>query len=204
VAVVTVIGAWSVADFDRRWRSQGYVPVLWAVTVVGVYYTVPDTTEALVLLGAALPLIPLGWPWPVASFGRAGSWAAVGILTWTIAIEGYFRQSAIVGGIGCLGILAFEPLVRLLRRDHSTPFQLLPASRWGVIVLAIGHLGLVYYSSRVAGVRGHRAPNGLLVGGLVPALLLVALEVIVVVTFGLAVGRYRAASGRRRDPLKPS
>jgi hypothetical protein len=187
VVAMTILGAWSVTDFDDRWRTRGYVPVLWAVTVVGVYYTVPDTTEALVLLGVALPLVVLGWPWPVGSFGPAGSWAAVGLLTWTIAIEGYFRQSAVVGGMACLGVLAFEPLIRLLRRDRWTPVDVLPPAWWGVVVLGTAHFGLVFLASRVAGLQGRTGSKG--VGGLVPSVLIVGLEVTCVLLFGLTVGR---------------
>jgi hypothetical protein len=200
VVLLTVVGGWGMADFDQRWADRGYVPVLWAVTVVGVYYTVPDTTEALVLLGAALPIALVGWPRALASFGLAGSWAAAGLLAWTIGIEGHFRESAIVGGVACLGLLALEPLISLLRRDRWTPLQLLSPSWWGVIMLAAADLALVYVASRVAGLRGHRAHNGLLVGGLIPAIAIEGLEVAGVAVLGLLMGLHRGALARRRSP----
>jgi hypothetical protein len=151
VAVVT--GGWLLADFDARQRRQGLGVALFAVSVIGVYFTVPDTETALVALGAALPLTLLGWPWPLASLGGAGAYAAAGSLLWVVATGGVGRGSSIIGGIACLGLLAAEPLARLLHPGRRSVLDLLPDGRLGAVVAGVLHLGLVYVAARVAGTR---------------------------------------------------
>ena len=57
----------------------------------GVYFTVPDTEHALVLIGAALPLALSSWPVPLARLGSGGAYAATGLLAWTAATDGVAR-----------------------------------------------------------------------------------------------------------------
>jgi hypothetical protein len=153
VVVTAVLGGTLVADFDRRYRQRGWSVVMYAVSVVGVYFTVPDTERALVLLGASLPLVLLGWPVALASLGTVGAYPAVGALAWISAYEGVGRRSAIVGGIACLGLFVIEPLARLLNGGKKTFFDAIPDRWWVVIPIAATHLALVFIASRVAGVR---------------------------------------------------
>ena len=88
VVVTVVVGGTFVASFDRRHHQRGWSVVMYAISVVGVYFTVPDTERALVLLGAALPMLLLGWPVALASIGTAGAYPAVGALAWIAAFEG--------------------------------------------------------------------------------------------------------------------
>jgi hypothetical protein len=147
VAVAVAAGA-LVADFDRR-RRDGLALSLWAVTVAGVWATVPDVESAVVLLGAVLPPALLGWPGPLArtgvSLGVAGSLAAAGLLVWVVATDGAARPGSIVGGLACLGVLAVEPLARRLagRGPAAPPLPPLP--------LAAAHLVLVAVAARVVG-----------------------------------------------------
>ena len=180
VGVTAAVGAALTADFDDRWRARGAVPVLWLVTVLGVYATVPDTEQALVLLGASLPLALLGWPWPAGSFGAAGSAAAVGLLAWTAAAGGYGRPSSIVGAVGCLGLLAVEPLAHgLAGRRAAGPGRLggrLLGHPLAVVPLAAAQVLLVWFESRVAGLRAEVRPAVILaVGSGVVAVAVVAL-----------------------------
>jgi hypothetical protein len=148
-----VVSGWLVAGFDDRWRGRGLGPVLLAVSVVGVYFTVPDTEQALVALGAALPLAFLGWPWPLAALGRAGAYAATGLLLWVIAAGGVGRGSAVVGGLACLGLLAMEPVSRLVDPGRESALERLPDGRSGTVAISLLQLGLVYVAARVAGLR---------------------------------------------------
>ncbi|MBA3956419.1 MAG: hypothetical protein H0X58_07125 [Acidimicrobiia bacterium] len=74
VLASAVVGGTLLSDFDSRWCRRGLGPVLLAVSMLGIYATVPDTEQALVVLGLALPLALTSWPWPVASLGVAGRW----------------------------------------------------------------------------------------------------------------------------------
>jgi hypothetical protein len=153
VITATVVGGTLVADFDRRHAERGWSVVMLAVSVVGIYFTVPDTERALVLLGASLPLVLLGWPFALASLGTVGAYPAVGALAWTAAYEGRGRHSAIVAGVACLGLFVVEPLVRLLKFGASTFLDALPQRSWVIIPVATAHLALVFVASRVAGLR---------------------------------------------------
>ena len=170
-----VVGGWLLADFDRRWQRAGLAPVLLAVSVAGVYTTVPDTEQALAALGAALPLALLGWPWPLASLGQVGAYVAAGTLLWVVSAGGVGRASSVIGGVACLGLLAVEPLARGLRPDHRSVVDCLPSGRWEVPAVAALHLGLVYVAARVVGLRPSATQAGVLAGVGLAGAVLVAL-----------------------------
>jgi hypothetical protein len=153
VVVTVVVGGTLVADFDRRHHERGWSVVMFAVSVVGVYFTVPDTERALVLLGASVPILLLGWPFALATLGTAGSYPAVGALAWIAAVEGFGRRSSIVAAVACLGLFVVEPIARLLRLGSATIFDRLPRRTWAVLPVAAAHLALVFVASRVAGLR---------------------------------------------------
>ena len=138
-------------DFDRR-RRDGLAWPLLAVSVAGVWATVPDVEAAVVALGAALPPALLGWPSPLArsglvALGLAGSLASAGLLVWVVATGGAGRPGSMVGGLACLGVLGVEPVARRLagRGPAGPP---LPAP-----LLAAAHLVLVAVAARVVGRR---------------------------------------------------
>jgi hypothetical protein len=153
VIVTATLGGALVADFDGRFRDAGFAPVLVAVSVVGVYFSVPDTEQASVLLGAALPLIALGWPRALAGLGSVGAYATTGLLAWTTAAGGYGRPSSIVGGVACLGLLAVEPLARAVRPAASSVLDAVAQRWWGAVPVGAAHLGLVFVASRWAGLQ---------------------------------------------------
>ena len=140
VFVTIVAGGALVADVDRRTARRGLGPLLFAVSVGGVYATVPDTEQVLVLLGVAAPVALLGWPLRRAGLGPAGSPAAVAVLAWSAAVGGVGRPSSIVGAVGCLGLFVVGPVTR---RAVRTPASAVVAA----------HALLVLVSARVAGLR---------------------------------------------------
>lgn len=155
VAVIAAAAA-LVASADHSLRHRALGPVLMALSVAGIYATVPDTERAIVFLGAAMPIALLGWPWAGASLGRAGAYAVVGLAAWVALTDGAARASSVVGSVACLGVLAVEPLIRVLRRSQrgSPRHQTSPPSAWQLgagVVLA--HLAAVMFASRVAGFR---------------------------------------------------
>ncbi len=116
IATIT-LGAPMVADLDRRSARLALGPLLWLVTVIGVYATVPDTELVRPLVGVAIPVALLGFPIGLARLGGAGSAAAVGLLVWIGAQQGYGRPGSIVGVAAALGVFWAEPTGRsLLRR----------------------------------------------------------------------------------------
>jgi hypothetical protein len=160
---VILVGCWSMADFDASWRDQGLGPVLLAVSLAGVYSTVPDTEQAKAAFGAALPLALLSWPWPLAALGRAGAYTAAGSLLWVVATGGVGRGSAVIGGAACLGLFLVEPVARRVARGGRSVLEALPCGHWGVVLIACLHLALVYVAARVAGTRPTSAQAAVLV-----------------------------------------
>ena len=140
VFVTIVAGGALVADVDRRTARRGLGPLLFAVSVGGVYATVPDTEQVLVLLGVAGPVALLGWPLRRAGLGPAGSPAAVAVLAWSAAVGGVGRPSSIVGAVGCLGLFVVGAVTRRAVRTSA------PA-------VVAAHALLVLVSARVAGLR---------------------------------------------------
>jgi hypothetical protein len=134
-----------ISGFDALDRSRRCAALLIAVTCAGVYVTVPDTEQALVLLGAATPCVVLTWPLRTGRVGRAGAFALVGVVTWVATEGGSGRPSSIVGAMACTGLLAVEPLARRVGRREAEA-SALPA------LLAIpAHVVLVGIGSRVVG-----------------------------------------------------
>lgn len=169
LVVVAVAGGALAADLDGAHRGTGLGPLLVAVSAFGVYVTTPDTEHARVVLGAALPLALLGWPLRWARLGGAGAFVAVGLLGWTVAVDGLARDGAVVGGLACIGALAVEPVARRWPGRARAAGAPAPPT-----LVAAVHIALVAVCARVAGLRTS-APEALAVSGLAYAAALVAL-----------------------------
>lgn len=194
VAAMALGGGWAIGTFDRRWAERGYAPVLFAITTVGVYFTVPDPYDAIILMGSALPVALLGWPVPIARFGYSGAMVTAGLLGWVIARDGFGRQSSIVGGIACLGLLAIEPLSRGLRGGSLSALDAAPSGwrRWPLVAGA--HLVFVFVASRIAGLQStpdYQVPGPPWRGAVAPALTIVVAETAVALA-AMALLRRRA------------
>jgi hypothetical protein len=153
VGTAILIGGPLAAGFGRRWQATGWGPPLVAMSAAGVFWTVPDTEEAVVFLGAALPIAFLGWPRPLASLGTGGAHAVMGLVAWTAAVGGVGRPGSAVGAVACLGVLAAEPIARALGSSHEIALDRAAGRWWGPLPLSVLHLVLVYLGSRVAGLR---------------------------------------------------
>lgn len=186
LGLAIVLGGRLLADFDARWHREGLGPVLLALSVAGIYVTVPDTEQALVALGAALPLALLGWPCPLASLGRPGAYAVTGMLVWVVATGGVARPSAIIGGIACLGLLIVEPTAHRFHRSRQSVLERRPIGPSGALAVVAVHLGLIYVAARVAGLRSTAVVAASVVAG----------EFAVAVTLALLVGRSSRAAQR--------
>lgn len=147
--VAIVVGGTLLAEFDRRWRDECLALALVAVSALGVYAAVPETTQAAVLLASAAPLVFLAWPRCLASLGAPGAFAMAGLLAWTVVAGGSTRPASIVGGFACMGFLAVEPIARALDPARVSALDVMPR-RWRFVGAVAGQLVLVVMLARVA------------------------------------------------------
>lgn len=156
IGATIALGGALVAAFDAGPGAPRRLgPGMMAVSLVGVFLTVPETEEALPVLGATLPLALLGWPSGLATLGAGGALSATGLLAWTVGQGGAFRDSAIVGGLACLGLLVAEPVGRRLSRSArsaSARSVARNAPHWALIAVLAVHAAVVVVAARVAGV----------------------------------------------------
>jgi len=164
VVVTVVAGGACVASFDARHGARGLGPPLFALAAAGVYFAVPDTEHARVLIGAALPLALSSWPVPLARLGSGGAYAATGLLAWTAAADGIARPASIIGGMASLGLLLAEPVGRAIgprgprSRVRPSPIDRLPNTWFAPLLIGVAQLCIVVVTSRIAGLRGNVAP----------------------------------------------
>jgi hypothetical protein len=146
------IGSVAASRTDAGWSATRVVPALYVVTAAGVFAAVPDTEEAAVLLGAAVPPALAAWPLGRARLGPGGAGAAAALLVWVAAVGGRGRQPSIVGAVACLGLLATLPAGRwLARRWTGRPDRAVAHP----VTLLVTHMAVVAVASRVAGVSDH-------------------------------------------------
>ena len=149
VAVVgtVTVGGLATAGFDRRAAATGLGPVLFAISSVGLYVTVPETDTAVAFVAATVPLAFTGWPRALARLGDAGSLTAVALLCWVASTGGTTRPSSVVGALACLGVLVVEPASRMLLRARAA--DRLPPR----LLLVALHVVVVLLVARIAGLR---------------------------------------------------
>jgi hypothetical protein len=199
VAGFACVGGALAADFDAHDRL-GVAPLLWLVTVAGVYWTVPDTEAARAVLGVAIAIAVLGWPLRFARLGVGGAVASACVLGWVIGQGGWGRPGAVVGGVATIGLFALEPVVRRLR-PHE---RLAPDARAVLLAacLVIVHLACVTAGSRWAGLAHDRVPAGLRVLAFAPVAL--ALTFALAPVSALLAGPGSAGPPRRREHRRSS
>jgi hypothetical protein len=166
------LGGLLVLDFDvaRERRSLG--PLLLVITIFAVYATVPDTEQIIALCGASVALIAYTVPTPIGSLGPEGVGAGLGLLMWASAFDARGRPSALIGAVGCLGLLLAEPVGRFLVRGRTPtrPSRRVNYEQW-ILAALFGGLQVVIalYAGRVAGMQ-HKPLEALAL--LVPAYVL--------------------------------
>ncbi|MGZ8763936.1 MAG: hypothetical protein ACXW2Y_11495 [Acidimicrobiia bacterium] len=186
------------ADFDRRANGSGLGPLLLLISIVGLYATVPDTELVLVLLGSAIPVTALAWPRVMARLGSGGAYAAIGLFLWITTVEGTARPGSIIGAAAALGLLAAEPVGRLLAsrltRDQTLRAPISGRVNGGGFVVA--QVLLAAYAARVVG----RVDDPLVA----VALAVPGLAIGVVIGTRAAIGPFEARTRRRRDDTSPN
>ena len=154
VGASTVLGGATVEDLERRWGDSGLPAILLLISAIGVFYCVPDTDEACVLLGACIAIAAVSFPLTAARLGPGGGFVAVAMLAWTAGAGGVGRESSVVGSIGCLGILVAEPALprRPRRRPHTRT--------GGQLTVVIAHRSRRWWCRPRGRPARHRATRG--------------------------------------------
>jgi hypothetical protein len=109
-----------------------------ALTSLGVWGTVPDTENAVVLLGSVVGAVVGGWRLTV---GRVHSVTLIPLFAVTALVaitDGTGRPSAPYGALAACGVFLLAPFVRF------------PTRRWWVLGT---HAVLVVFGGRIAGTR---------------------------------------------------
>jgi hypothetical protein len=174
--IVASVLAVLVADADESLAASAAGPPLLAVSIFGMYVTIPETGQILPVLVVAVPIALVGAPLSLARLGAAGSGAVMVLLAAVVAEGGQARAASIVGGLASTGVLALEPVARRLAPD-APPWPADWRSR-PVLALAGLHALVVLVVSRVAGLRDD-LEGALVISAVAGALALVALVALV-------------------------
>lgn len=153
VAVTVWLGAPLAARSDGLTRGTSLGTIFLACSVAATWTTVPDTEEAIALLGAAVIPTLLAWPAGLLRLGRSGGAAAVTLLVWVAAIDGRGRPTSVIGSVVALGLLVMVPAVgRVTPSPVRSTGSHAVSARLGW-ALAVGvHLAIVLVAARVVGV----------------------------------------------------
>lgn len=168
---VVLAGSTLASRFVTRAVAAQRAPVLFALFTVGVFLAVPDTEEALIVLGVAAPLALLSLPFNRVVFGAAGVYATVGLASWVIGQGGIGRPASIIGASACLGLLVVDPVARWLRADRSTNLDQMPDNWAGFLIVSVIQLLVVLAVSRTAGLVHSAALAAVMAAGLLMAVL---------------------------------
>ena len=133
IAVLAVIfAAYGIQRLRTNWVGASAV----AVTIGGIWATVPDTERAAILIGVTAALAWAWWPADWASPRVAGSLVIGLILAWVALRGGVGRETGLLGALGSVTMLGWSAFA-------------LPQARPGLTL--IGHVALVAVWSRWAG-----------------------------------------------------
>jgi hypothetical protein len=135
VAAVAGVGAWAIRRLllgAPPWSVGG----LFALWVLGVWGTVPDTERAVVTMGVAAAMFPALWPRLGVQMGWTGAPLAIGALGFVAVTDGAARASAMVGALGMVGMAVVAAAFAGASRDGrtSSPWLLIAAQALHVIV----------------------------------------------------------------------
>lgn len=130
--VVGVFAAYGIHKLRDGWLGAGAV----AISIAGVWATVPDTERVAVLLGVTAAIAWAWWPAKWAAPQLAGALAVGLIAAWVSTRAGVGRETGFIGAMGSLGMLGWSA-------------SALPRAMPGLTLA--GHAALVVVWSRWAG-----------------------------------------------------
>lgn len=167
MVAVPLLASFAVGSTTSLWT-----PMMFALFALGIFLSVPDTEEALVLLGVAIPIALLSLPGSPVLFGSIGVHASVGVAMWVIAEGGAGRPASIIGASACLGMLAVEPAARWFTERGESFLDRLSLNLGGLAVVAVTQLIFVVLIARLAGVLTDAALAGAIAGALLATTML--------------------------------
>jgi hypothetical protein len=150
LVVLVAVGAGPWVEWWERCDGD-HVPglVLLAISVIGVWSTVPDTERTLNLLGAIAPCAVVAWYPRLWRLGPAAP-ALMALVVWVAAQDGAGRPGSVVGAVGTLGVLLAGPAVATA--VHATSEWRRPARvDTELAVLLTVHAVCAMWAARVAG-----------------------------------------------------
>jgi len=131
------------------------LPILLATTAVGMWGTTPDTEHTRIMVGALVGVVVLVLDRHLGT-GAGGTAAVVALMVWASTVDGFPRESAVIGALGCFGAVVLLPLVGGAR----IKFAVVP-----VVTVSVVQAGIVVASSRAAGLRASATSALLIVAG---------------------------------------
>jgi hypothetical protein len=172
--LVAATGTWSFRVLLSRARAWS-VGLSFALWVLGVWGTVPDTERAIVVMGVLAGMLPALWPGLKARVGWHGAGVAIAALGFVTVTDGASRTGAMIGSFGMVGMAVAAALAARIarKRQFLSPWWLVAAQALHVIVSGRiagqtmdsgGALTIVVLSSVLTGaglawgVRGPHAP----------------------------------------------
>jgi hypothetical protein len=153
ILIVVAFGGPLISWFEENASPSPLPTVLFAMSIAGVWATVPDVEESLVLLGAMLVPTLLAWPLRVARLGSIGAHCLLGLLMWVIAWGGRGRSGSVIGAAAAIGLLVTAPLA-----SGSARRPRVSTSSWAGLALVAFHAALVAFVTRVAGFEAEPLP----------------------------------------------
>lgn len=170
--LLALAGAWAFRVLLSRapaW-SVGLTFALW---VLGVWGTVPDTERAAVPMGVMAAMLPALWPALKVRVGWYGAPVAIAALGFVIATDGATRTGAMIGALGMIGMAVVAAVwARSNRKGQKlSPWWLVAAQTVHVILSGrlagqlidpLGAMAIVVLSALVTGASlawGIRLPH---------------------------------------------
>ena len=168
VIVVIALGGAAISWFDENGGGSPLPMLLFAIAAAGVWVTVPDTEEALLLLGAMAAPTLVAWPLRLARLGPIGAHTLIGLYMWVVAWGGRGREGSVVGATAALGMLVAAPIGSWIARKQQVTTRVRP----GLLLVVLQFL-VVAVTARVAGLRAEASDAAIIaVPTLAAALLL--------------------------------
>jgi len=138
VAVTALAAAASFYALMRKMPAWA-AGIAFALWVLGVWGTVPDTERATVVMGVTVAMVPVLWPGLRIRSGWEGMAVAAAVLGFVVITDGAARTTSIVGALGMVGMPVAAAASSWLR-PHARPSPLWLVAAQAVHVIVCGRV----------------------------------------------------------------